>query len=73
MIPEFTPSAVEIRTHLVQLEAERVEALENGMAEIDLYMADLDEEIETWRQYFVSTAVTEIATLQGELFGIQVG
>jgi hypothetical protein len=36
-------------------------------------MADLDEEIEEFRQVYVGAAVTEIATLRSELFGPQVG
>jgi len=65
--------AVEIRSHLAQLEAERALALGAGLADVDAYMADLDEEIEATRQLYVSSAVTEIATLRAELFGAQEG
>jgi hypothetical protein len=67
------PTAAEIRGHLTQLQAERALALSTGMAEVDAYMADLDEEIEATRQLYVSAAVTEIATLRAELFGAQHG
>jgi hypothetical protein len=36
-------------------------------------MADLDEEIAAWRSVYTGAAVTEIASLRGELFGPQVG
>jgi hypothetical protein len=65
--------AVEIRGHLAELEAERALALSSGLADVDSYMADLDVEIEETRQLYVASAVTEIATLRGELFGVQVG
>jgi hypothetical protein len=67
------PTAVEIRGHLADLDAERTLALGAGLADIDAYMADLDEEIETTRQLYVGSAVTEIATLRAELFGAQKG
>jgi hypothetical protein len=66
-------TASEIRGHLTQLQAERALALSAGMAEVDAYVADLDEEIEATRQLYVSSAVTEIATLRAELSGPQVG
>ncbi len=66
-------TAVEVRGHLAELEAERALAVSVGVAEIESYMADLDEEIEAVRQLYVSSAVTEIATLRGELFGPQFG
>jgi hypothetical protein len=67
------PTAVEIRGHLAELRAERALALGAGLGEIDAYMADLDAEIEATRQLYVSSAVTEIATLRAELFGAQEG
>jgi hypothetical protein len=66
-------TAVEVRDRLAELEAERAHALGSGMAGIDAYMADLEVEIETTRQLYVASAVTEIATLRGELFGREVG
>ena len=67
------PTAVEIRDRLVQLQAERTVTLGTALAEVDAYMADLDEEIEATRQLYVGSAVTEIATLRAELFGAQEG
>jgi hypothetical protein len=64
-------TAVEVRGYLAQLEAERALAVSTGVAEIDAYKADLDEEIELCRQHYVASAVTEIATLRAELFGPQ--
>jgi predicted phage gp36 major capsid-like protein len=70
---EVSITAVEVGGHLAQLEAERALALSTGVADIASYMADLDEEIEVWRQLYVTSAVTEIATLRGELSGRNFG
>jgi hypothetical protein len=66
-------TAVEVRNRLVELEAERAHAQGSRLAGIDAYMADLEVEIEATRQLYVASAVTEIATLRGELFGREVG
>ena len=66
---DFDMTAAEVRTHLRRLEAERELARDTGVGEIAAYMADLDEEIEYWRQLYVAFAVTEIATLRAELSG----
>jgi hypothetical protein len=66
-------TAVEVRVHLAQLEAERALAVSTGVADIDAYMADLEVEIEATRELYVASAVTEIATLRAELSGAQVG
>ena len=66
-------TALELRDYLAELEAERWLAMVSGLAEVDSYMADLDQELETCRELFVASAVTEIATIRGELFGRQVG
>jgi hypothetical protein len=66
-------SALEARDHLIQLQAERALALEAGLGEIDAYMTDLDAELADRRAIYIAAAVTEIATLRGELFGAQVG
>jgi hypothetical protein len=57
-------SALEIHTHLLDLQAERALAST---------AADLDEEIEATNQAYVGAAVTEIATFRAELSGPQVG
>jgi hypothetical protein len=70
---EIVITAVEARTHLAELEAERALAIANKLADVEAYMADLDEEIEAWRQLYIVSAVTEIAILRGELRGRDLG
>lgn len=67
------PTAADIREQLAELRVERMVAVSEGVADIDAYIADLDEEIELWRSLFVVAAVTEIATLRAELSGAQAG
>jgi hypothetical protein len=66
-------SAIEIHTHLLELQAERALASIDGLAVDSVYMADLDGEIEATARIYVGAAVTEIATLLAELSGPQVG
>jgi hypothetical protein len=66
-------TTLELRSYLAELVGERRLALLSGLAEVDSYMADLDQELETCRELYVGSAVTEIATLRAELFGPQVG
>jgi hypothetical protein len=66
-------TAVQALARLTELEAERALAAHSRMAEVDVYMADLDAEIETTRRLYVASAVTEIATLRGQLSGAEVG
>jgi hypothetical protein len=66
-------TAADARRHLVELEAERALAIDSGIGAIDAYMVDLDDEIETWRQFYIGAAVTEIAILRGELGGRDLG
>jgi hypothetical protein len=68
-IDELDMTAAEMRSHLFKLEAERALARDIGVAEIGPYMADLEEEIELYRQLYVVSAVTEIAILRAELSG----
>jgi len=72
-IDGITVTAAEARDHVAELEAERALAEVTGVAEIHSYISDLDQELEVWRELCVISAVTEIATLRGELFGVQVG
>ena len=74
-IASWNPSvtALDLRDHLIQLEAERELALREGLGEVGAYMEDLYEEIEHRRALYVAAGVTEIATLRGELFGRQMG
>jgi hypothetical protein len=66
-------TAAEARDHVAELEAERALALTSGLASVASYMHDLEEEIDVWRHVFVMTGVTEIASLNGELFGPNLG
>jgi hypothetical protein len=66
-------SAIEIQTHLLELQAERTLASIEGLAVNSAYMADLDGEIEATTRAYVGAAVTEIATFRAELFGPQLG
>jgi len=66
-------SAIEMQTHLQQLEAERALALIEGLGNSAAYMADLDDEIAATRSAYVAAAVTEIAVLRAELTGRLLG
>lgn len=66
-------SAIEIQTHLKELQAERALASVEGIATDSAYVADLDGEITIVTQAYVLAAVTEIATLRAELSAPQVG
>jgi hypothetical protein len=66
-------SAIEIHTHLLELQAERALASIEGLAVESAYMADLDGEIEATASAYVGASVTEIARLRAELSGPQVG
>jgi hypothetical protein len=66
-------TAAELRGYLFELETERALAVDAGVAEIDAYMADLEEELELSRRLYVTAGVTEIATLRAELSGPQSG
>ena len=62
-------SAYELHTQLRELHAERHLAEETGVANIGSYMADLERDIARSHAAFVGAAVTEIATLRGQLSG----
>ena len=62
-------SAIEMQTHLQELEAERQLALMEGLGHSAAYMADLDEEIAATRHAYVVAAVTEIVVLRADLSG----
>jgi hypothetical protein len=66
-------TAAEAGDHVAALEAERALALRAGLADIDSYMHDLDDELDAWRHHYVGAAVTEIATLRAELDGPRTG
>jgi hypothetical protein len=65
--------AIEMHTHLQELQAERALASIEGLAGNPAYMADLDEEIAAARSAYMGAAVTEIASLRAQLSGPQVG
>jgi hypothetical protein len=72
-IEQVAITASEARDHVAELEAERALAEVTGVAEIHSYISDLEEELELWRELYVISAVTEIATLRGELSGVLAG
>jgi hypothetical protein len=65
--------ATEMHIHLQHLQAERALASIEGLASNAAYMADLAQEIAATRSAYVGAAVTEIATLRGQLSRPQVG
>ena len=66
-------TAVDLRGYVARLEAERAVALTAESRGIDAYVSDLEEELELCRALYEISAVTEIATLRGELSGRQLG
>ena len=66
-------TALDARTKLRRLEAERLDAVEAGLGGNALYMNDLEHDIESSLATYVGLAVTEIATLRAQLSGPQVG
>jgi hypothetical protein len=66
-------SAIEMQRHLQDLQAERARASIDGLEDNVAYTTDLDEEIAAAQHAYVGAAVTEIATLRGELCGRQKG
>jgi hypothetical protein len=65
--------ATEMHIQLRELQAERALASIEGLTSDASYMADLDEEIAATRSAYIGAAVTEIASLRGELSGRQLG
>ncbi|MEA2151641.1 MAG: hypothetical protein QOD69_3471 [Solirubrobacteraceae bacterium] len=65
-------SAHDMQVYLWQLTAERLDATEAELANA-LYMRELEDDLAAARDAYVGLAVTEIATLRGELSGAQVG
>jgi hypothetical protein len=64
-----TMYATEVRQHLMLLGEERVLAHEAGLDHDRAYMADLDDEIATYRSAYMGAVVTEIAMLRARLDG----
>jgi hypothetical protein len=66
-------TAVDARSHLSRLEAERLNAVEAGLGGNSVYMTDLNDDIAAARATFIGLAMTEVATLRAELGGAQTG
>jgi hypothetical protein len=66
-------TALDARTKLRRLEAERLDAVEAGLGENALYMNDLEHDIEASRAIYIGLAVTEIAMFRAQLSGPQQG
>ena len=61
--------AHDMRLHLVSLMAERLEAAEANLDSNAIYMRELEDDLVAAREAYIGLAVTEIATLRGELWG----
>jgi hypothetical protein len=68
-----TMSSSDARSRLRRLQAERIDAVEAGLAGNALYMDALEDAIAATQAAYVGLAVTEIATLRAQLSGPQVG
>jgi hypothetical protein len=66
-------SAHDMQVYLWQLTAERLDAADESLNADGIYMRDLETDLAAAREAFVGLAVTEIATLRGELSGPQLG
>jgi hypothetical protein len=66
-------TANDVRTHLGRLVAERLDAIDAGLGDNAAYMRELEQDLNAARGAYVGLAVTEIATLRGQLSGPQVG
>lgn len=66
-------TALDVRLQLGRLAAERLDAIEAGLGDNAMYMRELDDDLSAARASYVGLAVTEIATLRGQLFGSQNG
>jgi hypothetical protein len=65
--------ALDLKSHLAQLHAERALASLEGLGGNSTYISDLEDDLAAAHYAYVGAAVTEIATLQAELFGPQFG
>ena len=61
--------AAELRERMALLEAERALAALNGLREDVAYMADLEADIAVAVATYVGVAVTELASLRGQIDG----
>ena len=61
--------AHDMRLHIAGLMAERLEAVEANLDSNAIYMRELEDDLVAAREAYIGLAVTEIATLRGELWG----
>jgi hypothetical protein len=66
-------SATDLHARLQELESERALAHLIGVADVKLYMHDLEREIDRSRHAWRGAAVAEIASFRGQLYGAQLG
>jgi hypothetical protein len=66
-------SAAEIRTHLCDLQLERLEAESTGLTSDRIYMADLESEQAEYQHALVAAALDEVLRLRSELSQRQYG
>ena len=66
-------TATDARQQLQRLQVERLDAVDAGLGDNALYMADLESDITASRVAYVALAVTEIASLRAQLSGAQHG
>jgi hypothetical protein len=66
-------TASDLRQQLGRLMAERLDATEAGLRSNALYMRDLEADLHAAREAYVGLAVTELASLRGELSGRPAG
>ena len=66
-------TATAARQQLQRLQVERLDAVDAGLGDNALYMAELESDIAFSHVAYVALAVTEIASLRGQLSGPQLG
>jgi hypothetical protein len=66
-------SSHDVRLQLGRLTAERLDAIDAGLGDNAAYMNELTHDLVAARAAYVGLAVTEIATLRGQLSGPQSG
>ena len=66
-------TAYDVRLTLGRLAAERLDAIEAGLGGNATYMRELEQDMTAARASYIGLAVTEMATLRGQLGGAQHG
>ena len=66
-------TAHDVRLTLGRLTAERLDAIEAGLGVNAAYMRELEQDLTAARASYIGLAVTEMATLRGQLGGAQHG